>query len=167
MVPVDPNKQHLYQRYAQAYDSGTLDQIEPREAAELLQQFMQDAPAGLQQQVYQKYFSQMSPQRRQALAHVLAQRLPPQYAVTSSDPQQMAQGVVQLAQQRPDLLLEVCGLGSSPVVNAAVVELTALVAKDLLTPLTSSTVPLVRDVAVPVLRDVAVPVVRDVVSLLR
>src|SRR5438105_15840827 len=91
MVPVDPNKQYLDQRYAQAYDSGTLDQIDPREAAERLQQFIQDAPAGLQQQVYRDYFSQMSPRRRQALADVLAQRRPPQYAVTASARQQISQ----------------------------------------------------------------------------
>jgi hypothetical protein len=167
MFPSDPNKLPMYQRYAQAYDSGTLDQIDPHEAARLLQQFMQNAPAGLQQQVYQDYVSQMSPQRRQALALMLAQRLPPQYAVTTTDPQQMAQGIVQVTQQRPDLLLEACGLGSSPVANAAVVELAALVAKQVLNPLTSAAVPLVRDVAVPVVRDVAVPLVRDVLSLLR
>ena len=33
MFQVDPNEQHMYQRYAQAYDSGTLDQIDPSEAA--------------------------------------------------------------------------------------------------------------------------------------
>ena len=162
MFPVDPKDLQMYQRYAQAYDSGTLDQIDPNEAAGNLQQFMQNAPAGMQEQVYQEYFSQMSPQRRQALALFLAQRLPPLYATTINDQQHMAQGMVLLAQQRPDLVQQVFsqgGLGSSPVANAAVVELMALVAKHVLSPLTS--------LAVPLVRDAAIPLVRDVVSLLR
>ena len=88
--------------------------------------------------------------------------MPTPYAVTTNDPQQMAQGIVQMAQQRPDLLQQVFGqggMGSSPVANAAVVELTALVAKHMLSLLTS--------VAVPLVRDVAVPLVHDVESLLR
>jgi hypothetical protein len=178
MYPADPDKQHMYQRYAQAYDSGILDQIDPKEAAGYLQQFMQKAPVGMQQQVFQEYFSQMSPQRRQEWALLLTQRLPPPYAVTTNVPQQMAQGIVQVAQQRPDLLQQVFGqggMGSSPVANAAVGELTALVAKHMLSLLTSVAVPLiddvaaplVNDVAAPLVRDVAVPLVHDVESLLR
>src|SRR5437588_70563 len=116
MFPADPNEQHMYQRYAQAYDSGTLDQIDPSEAAGTLQQFMQNAPLAMQQQIYQEYFSQMSPQQLQELAPLLVQRLPSPYAVHTDDPQQMAQGIVQVAQQRPDLLQQVFsqgGLGSS------------------------------------------------------
>ena len=170
MVPGDTNEQHMYQRYAQAYDSGTLDQIDPSEAAGTLQQFMQNAPLAMQQQIYQEYFSHMAPQQLQELAPLLVQRLPSPYAVHTNDPQQMAQGIVQVAQQRPDLLQQVFsqgGLGSSPVANAAVVELMALVAKHVLSPLTSLAVPLVRDAAVPLVRDAAIPLVRDVVSLLR
>src|SRR5437763_1140532 len=117
MFPVDPKDLQMYQRYAQAYDSGTLDQIDPNEAAGNLQQFMQNAPAVMQRQAYQEYVSQMSPQRRQALALSLAQQLPPQYATTINDQQHMAQGMVLLAQQRPDLVQQVfgqSGLGSSP-----------------------------------------------------
>jgi hypothetical protein len=170
MFPVDPNEQHMYQQYAQAYDSGNLDQIDPHEAAGNLQQFMENAPLTLQQQIYEEYFSQMSPQRLQELAPLLAQRLPPQYALTTNDPRQMVQCISQVAQQRPDLLQQVFsqgGMGSSPAANAAVVELMALVAKQVLSPLTSLALPLVRDVAVPLAQDVAIPLVRDVVSLLR
>ena len=64
----------------------------------------------------------------------------------------MMQGIMQVAQQRPDLLLEVFGwgrLGNSPVANAAVVDLMALVATHVLSLLTSLTGPLVRGVAAP------------------
>jgi hypothetical protein len=132
VFPFDRNKQQMYQTYAQAYDSGNLGQIDPNEAAGNLQQFMQNAPPAMQQQVYQEYFSQMSPQQLQELAPMLAQQLPPQYAVNTNDPQQMAQSFSQVAQQRPDLLQQVFGQGgmwSSPVAKAAVVGLTALAAK--------------------------------------
>ena len=170
MILADPNEQHTYQRYAHAYDSGNLDQIDPHDAARNLQQFMQNAPLTMQQQIYEEYFNQLSPQRLQELAPVLAQRLPPQYALSTNDPRQMVQCISQVAQQRPDLLQQVFsqgGMGSSPAANAAVVELMALVAKQVLSPLTSLALPLVRDVAVPLAQDVAIPLVRDVVSLLR
>jgi hypothetical protein len=64
----------------------------------------------------------------------------------------MAQGTMQLVQQRPDPLLEVLGqggLGSSPVANVAVVELMALVAKHVPSLLARLAGALVRDVAAP------------------
>ena len=57
-----------------------------------------------------------------------------------------------MAQHRSDLLLEVVGqggLGNSPVSNAAVVDLMALVAKHVLSVLASLDGPLVRNVAAP------------------
>ena len=60
MWPFDPNKQQMYQRFAQAYDSSNLDQIDPHEAAGYLQQFMQNAPPSMQQQVFQECFSRCS-----------------------------------------------------------------------------------------------------------
>ena len=109
MFTADRSRQHKYKRYARLYDSGALDQSDPKKAADHVRQFLQKAPAGMQELVFQEYFSQLSPQRRQELALVLTQRLPPQYAVHTDDPQQMALGIVQVAQQRPDLLFQVFG----------------------------------------------------------
>jgi hypothetical protein len=64
----------------------------------------------------------------------------------------MAQGIMQMAQQRPDPLLEAFGqggLGSSPVANVAVVGLMALVAEHVLSLLARLADALVRDAAAP------------------
>ena len=79
----------------------------------------------------------------------------------------MIQGIIQVAQQRPDLLLEVFGqggLGNSPVANAAVVDLMALVATHVLSLLTSLAGPIVCGVAAALVRDVAAPLVRGVAA---
>src|SRR5919202_1468857 len=107
MFTADRSRQHKYRRYARVDDPGALGQIDPKKAADHVRQFLQKTPAGMQELVFQEYFSRLSPQRRQELALVLTQRLPPQYAVHTDDPQQMALGIVKVAQQRPDLLFQV------------------------------------------------------------
>ena len=70
----------------------------------------------------------------------------------------MVQGIIQVAQHRPDPLLEVCGqrgLGSSLVANAAVVDLMALVSRHVLCLLPSLAAPLVRAGAAPLGRPAA------------
>jgi len=53
MFPFDQNNQQMYQQYAQANASGDYSGIDPNEAAGHVQQFMQNAPPEMQQQVYQ------------------------------------------------------------------------------------------------------------------
>src|SRR6266571_3978831 len=55
MWPFDPNKQQMYQQYAQAYNTGNYSNIDPNEAREQLQQFVQNAPPDEQRQVFQRY----------------------------------------------------------------------------------------------------------------
>ena len=76
----------------------------------------------------------------------------------TKDLQQLVQGIIQVAQHRPDPLLEVCGqggLGSGLVANAAVVRLMALVAKHVLCLLPSLADPLVGAGGAPLGRPAA------------
>jgi hypothetical protein len=82
MWPFDPNKQQMYQMYAQAHNTGDYSSIDPFEAQGQLQQFVQNAPPDEQQQVFQQHFSQMSPDQRAQLA----QQFPPEYGVNPNDP---------------------------------------------------------------------------------
>jgi hypothetical protein len=125
MWPFDPNKQHVYQRYAQAYETGDDSNLDRNEAAMHLQQFTQNAPPDVQQRVFQQHFAQMpSDQRAQ-----LAQQLPPEYAVNPNDPTSMAQNMARLSQERPDVLQR---LLNHPVLLAGSVGLAALVARHML-----------------------------------
>ena len=125
MWPFDPNKQQMYQQYAQAYNTGDFSNIDPNEAQGQLQQFVQNAPPDVQQQVFQQHFAQMpSDQRAQ-----LAQQFPPEYGVNPNDPASMAQGMARASQERPDV---VQGILAHPVLLAGAVGLAALVAKHML-----------------------------------
>lgn len=117
----------MYQRYAQAAQSGDYSQIDPNEAAGNLQQFVQNAPPDLQQQAYAEYFQQMSPQQMQQLL----QALPPdvQSQLNANDPQGFAQGFGQTVQQRPDLLQR---MKEHPVASIALAGLAAVAAKHIL-----------------------------------
>jgi|GEM_PF-2988543 len=59
------------ERFAQAQSNH--DQVDPREAAEYVGQFMQQAPPEVQQQVLQQYMRQLNPAQRQALAQAMIQ----------------------------------------------------------------------------------------------
>ena len=59
MYPFDQNNQQQYQQYAQASDSGDYSQVDPNQAADHVQQFAQNAPPEMQQQVYGQAFQQM------------------------------------------------------------------------------------------------------------
>ncbi len=65
MFPFDQNKQQMYQKYAQASDSGDYSQVDPTEAAGNVQQFAQNAPPDMQQRVYGQAFQQMPQDQRQ------------------------------------------------------------------------------------------------------
>lgn len=125
MWPYDPNKQQMYQKYAQANDTGDYSNIDPNEARGQLQQFVQNAPPDEQQQVFQEHFSRLSPDQRTQLV----QQFPPEYGVNPNDPSSMAQGMVRAGKERPDVLQNILG---HPVMVAGTVGLAALVAKHML-----------------------------------
>ena len=125
MWPFDPNKKEVYQRYAQAYDSGDQSNIDPNEAQGHLQQFVQNAPPNEQHEVFQQHFSQMSPDQRAQLA----QQFPPEYGVDPNDPASMAQGMARASQEKPDVAQRIV---AHPVLLAASIGLAALVAKHML-----------------------------------
>jgi len=107
MFPFDQNNQQQYQQYAQASDSGDYSGIDHEQAYGHVQQFMQNAPPEMQQQVYQQHFAQMPYEQRQQFA----QQLPPQYQqqMDPNDPQAMAQGFHQMGQEQPGMLGQLLG----------------------------------------------------------
>ena len=115
------------QQYAQAVDSGDYSQVDPNQAASHVQQFAQNAPPEMQQQVYGQYFQQMPQDQRQQFV----QQLPPeaQGQMDPSDPQGMAQGLHQMGQQSPNLLQQVW---NNPLGKVAAVGIAGFVAKELL-----------------------------------
>jgi len=127
MYPFDQNNQQVYQQYAQANDSGDYSGIDPNEAAGHVQQFMQNAPPEMQQQVYQQHFEQMPMDQRQQFA----QQLPPQYQqqMDPTNPQMMAQGFQQIGQQQPGMLQSLMGSGGG---LGGMAGLAGLVAKHML-----------------------------------
>jgi hypothetical protein len=125
MWPFDPNKQDMYQRYAQAYTTGNYSTIDPNEAQGQLQQFVQNAPPNEQQEVFQRHFSQMSPDQRAQFA----QQFPPEYGVNPNDPASMAQGMAHVSRERPDVAQRIA---AHPVLLATSVGLAALVARRML-----------------------------------
>jgi hypothetical protein len=125
MWPFDPNKQEMYQRYAQAYSTGNYSGIDPNEARGNLQQFVQNAPPEEQRQVFLQHFSQMSPDQRAQIAQIF----PPEYGVNPNDPASLAQGMARASRERPDVAQRVL---SHPVLLATSVGLAALVARHML-----------------------------------
>ena len=70
---------------------------------------MQNAPSGMQQQVYQQHFEQMPYDQRAQFA----QQMPQEYAVDPNNPQGMAQGFQQMGQEQPGMLSQMFGQGGS------------------------------------------------------
>ncbi len=125
MWPFDQNNQQVYQQYAQAYDSGNYNGLDPYQAFGHVQQFAQGAPIDMQQQVYQQHFAQM-PYEQRAL---LAQRVPPQYGMDINNPWSMAQSFTRLGQEQPHLLPRIF---DHPLLTGAGLALAALVARHML-----------------------------------
>ena len=135
MWPFDPNNQPVYQQYAQAYNTQNYNGIDPNQAMQHMQQFVQNAPPELQQQVYQQHFEQMPYEQRMQYA----QQMPPQYAVAPNNPQAMAQGFYQMGQQQPNMLSNIFGQGqgqggafSNPLVSGGLGALVGLAASSIL-----------------------------------
>ncbi len=124
MWPFDNNNQ-TYQQYGQAYDTGSYNNIDPNEAANNLQQFVQNAPPDLQQQIFQQHFGQMPYDQRMALA----QHMPQHYNVDPNNPFSLAQGFMRLGREQPNVLQRIF---SHPVLATGMIGLTALVAKHMI-----------------------------------
>jgi len=125
MWPFDQNNQPVYQQYSQAYDTGNYNGIDPYQAFGHIQQFMTGAPDDMQQQLYMQHFSQM-PYEQRAL---LAQRMPPQYAMDINDPWSMSQSFWRLGREQPHLIPQIL---NHPILLAAGVGLAGLVARHVL-----------------------------------
>jgi hypothetical protein len=136
MYPFDPNRQQMYEQYIRAHETGDHSGIDHDQAVEHVQQFMQQAPPELQQQVCRQHFEQMPYAQRQQFA----QQVPPyQPYMDATNPQQMAQRFYQLGQQQPGRLQQLLGQGSSqggflgsPLSKAAAIGIAALAAQHLL-----------------------------------
>ncbi len=115
MFPFDQNNQQVYQQYAQAHDSGDYSGIDPNQAMGHAQQFMQNAPPEMQQQVFEQHFNQMPQEQREQFAQ---QMMPPEYGANPNDPRQMAQGFQQMGQQQPGMLQQLMG-GAGGLVGGA------------------------------------------------
>ena len=125
MWPFDRNNHQAYQQYAQAYDSGYYDNVDPNQAANHMQQFVQNAPPDVQQRLYEQHFSQMPFEQLAALA----QHMPGHYNADPNDPRSMAQSFMRLGQENPSVLQRVF---SHPILLGGMVALTGLVAKHML-----------------------------------
>jgi len=127
MYPFDPNNQQTYQQYAQASNSADYSGIDPNEAAGYVQQFAQNAPPEMQQQVYGQAFQQMPQDQREQFV----QQLPPeaQGQMDPNDPQGMGQQLHQLGQQQPNVLQQV---RNNPMGKIAAVGIAGFAAKELL-----------------------------------
>jgi hypothetical protein len=125
MWPFNQNNYPVYQQYSQAYDSGNYNGVDPYQAFGHIQQFMSGAPDDMQQQLYMQHFSQMPYEQRV----LLAQRMPPQYAMNINDPWSMAQNFWRLGREQPHMVPQVL---NHPLLLAAGVGLAGLVAKHVL-----------------------------------
>jgi len=127
MYPFDQNNQQQYQQYAQASDSGDYSQVDPNEATNHVQQFAQNAPPEMQQQVYGQAFQQMPRDQREQFVQQLPAEA--QGQMDPSDPQGMGQSLHQMGQQDPNLLQKVW---NNPMGKIAAVGIAGFAAKEIL-----------------------------------
>lgn len=131
MYPFDQNRQHVYEQYAYAHDTGDYSRVDPNEARGILQHFMQSAPPEMVQGLLQQYFEQMPAELRVPFA----QLLPSPYGINPNHPRQIAQQFHYLSQQQPEWLDQSFRQDApfgNPFFRAVVVGVAALVAKDFL-----------------------------------
>lgn len=146
MWPYDQNNQQMYQQYANSWDQGSYQQIPHEQAYQNYNQFVQNAPPQMVENVHQQYYEQMPPQQRgglmQNLLGGLMQRgvTPQQMGIQNTNPYNMspyeAARVTNYAQQQqPDLIQQVFSPGGalgSTGAKLAVAGVAALAAKELL-----------------------------------
>lgn len=124
MWPFDENNRGTYQQYAQGYDTGNYGGIDPNQASGYIQQFLQGAPADMQQRVYQQHFEQMPYEQRAFIAQQV-----PQYGMDPNNPFSMSQGMFRLGQEQPGMVQR---LFSHPMLLGGSVALAGLIAKHML-----------------------------------
>jgi hypothetical protein len=140
MWPFDANNQQMYQNYANAWDQGTYNQLPEQEVLQNYQQFLQNAPPSMVQQVHEQYFQQAPVEQSggliQGVLSGLTQRgmNPQQFGVPYTDPYSMSpQMAAQLAtygqQQHPGLLQEVM---ANPAAKMAMAGIASYAAKQIL-----------------------------------
>ncbi len=127
MYPFDQNNQQQYQQYAQASDSGDYSQVDSNEATNHVQQFAQNAPPEMQQQVYGQAFQQMPQDQREQFVQQLPAEA--QGQMDPNDPQGMGQSLHQMGQQDPNLLQKVW---NNPMGKIAAVGIAGFAAKEIL-----------------------------------
>lgn len=146
MWPYNQNNAQMYQQYANAWDQGSYHQIPEQEARQNYQQFVQNAPPQLTQNVHEQYYQQMPPQQRggllQGMMNMMSQRGvdPGQAGIQNTNPyamspQEAARLTSYAGQQQPDILHQVLGPGGplgSTGAKMAVAGLAALAAKNIL-----------------------------------
>ena len=125
MWPFDQNNQQMYLQYAQAYNTGNYSGFEPYQSFGYVRSFMRCAPYDMQLLVYQQHFLQMPYEQRV----LLAQRVPPQYAMDINNPASMAQSFALLGRQQPGLFQQVF---NHPVLLKSGVVLAALIARHMI-----------------------------------
>ncbi len=145
MYPYDQNNQQMYQQYANAWDQGTYSQLPEQETRQNYQQFVQNAPPQMVEQVHQQYYEQMPQQQRGGLMQGLMSGLmqrginPQQAGIQNTDPYSMSpQDAGRLTgyaqQQSPDILHQIMGPGGplgSTGAKLAVAGIAALAARQL------------------------------------
>ena len=140
MWPFDPNRQQMYQNYANAWDQGSYHQLPDQEVQQNYQQFVQNAPPQFVQQVHEQYFQQASAQQRgglmQGIVSGLMQRgIDPQQAgiqntdPNSMSPQEAARLTTYAQQQQPGMLQQLMG---NPAAKMALAGLVSYAAKQML-----------------------------------
>ncbi|GCE12089.1 hypothetical protein [Tengunoibacter tsumagoiensis] len=146
MWPFNQNNQPMYQQYANSWDQGNYHQIPHQEAWQNYNQFIQNAPPQMVDQVHQQYYQQMPQEQRggllQSIMNGLTQRGidPRQSGIQNTDPYAMSPvdasrltGYAQ--QQQPDILHQIFSPGGalgSPIAKMAVAGIAALAAKQIL-----------------------------------
>jgi hypothetical protein len=125
MFPFDPNRQQMYQQYAQAAQTGDYSGINPQEAQGNIQQFVQNAPPDQVQSVFAQHFANIPADQRAQIAR----EFPPEYGINPNDPNSLAQGVARAQQERPDVLQRIV---SHPILVAGAAGLAAIMAKHML-----------------------------------
>ena len=139
MWPFDPDRQQMYQNYANAWDQGTYNQLPDQEVQQNYQQFVQNAPAPFVQQVHEQYFQQAPQEQRGGLIQGMLSGLmqrgvnPQQIGIQNTDPNsisaQEAARLTTYGQQQPGMIQQVM---SNPAAKMAMAGLVSYAAKQML-----------------------------------
>jgi hypothetical protein len=134
MWPFDQNRQQMYQNYANAWDQGNYNQLPDHEVQQNYQQFVQNAPPEMVQQVHEQYY-QRGDLMQGLLSGLMRRGFNPQQAGMqnidpySMTPQDAARLTSYTQRQQPGMLQQVM---SNPMAKMAVAGVVAYAAKQML-----------------------------------